>query len=97
MICVAYLCYFCYFKAVRANVYVGHLKLSQTPQISRSHATRAAQVVRNDTMQFFQTPGGAVEWQDEIVSRGSVLVTDGRGNGFGRTVFDLYFSDGCGC
>src|SRR4029434_9018031 len=27
----------------------------------------------------------------------SVRFTDGRGNGFGRTVFDLYFSDGCGC
>ena len=27
----------------------------------------------------------------------SVRFTDGRGNRFGRTVFDLYFSDGCGC
>ena len=51
------------------RVVAGDLNLAQTPHISRSRATRAAQVVRNDMMQFFQTPGGAVQWQDEIVSR----------------------------
>ena len=54
------------------RVVAGDLNLAQTPHISRSRATRAAQVVRNDMMQFFQTPGGAVQWQDEIVSRGTL-------------------------
>ena len=50
----------------------GDANLSQTPQMSRSRATRAAQGVRNDFMQFFQTPEGAVAWQNDIVSRGTL-------------------------
>ena len=49
----------------------GDPNLSQTPQISRSRATRAAMGVRND-LEFFLTSEGAVPWQNEIVSRGTL-------------------------
>ena len=54
------------------RVVAGDPNLSQTPQISRSRATRAAMGVRNDLMEFFLTPEGAVPWQNEIVSRGTL-------------------------
>ena len=54
------------------RVVAGDANLSQTPQMSRSRATRAAMGVRSDFMQFFQTPEGAVPWQNDMVSRSTL-------------------------
>ena len=54
------------------RVVAGDANLSLTPQLSKSRATRAAQGVRDNLTQFFQTPEGAVPWQNDMVSRGTL-------------------------
>ena len=57
------------------GVVAGDANLTQTPQISRGRANRAAAAVRNDFMEFFLTPAGEVAWQNDMVSRGTLPIT----------------------
>ena len=54
------------------RVVAGDSNLSQTPHVARSRSTRISMAVRNELSQFFLRPEGAVTWQNEVVSRGTL-------------------------
>ena len=49
-----------------------NLQAVHPSQITRSRATRAAAGVRDALTEFFMVPEGAVSWQNDIVSRGTL-------------------------